>query len=99
MLVFFFFQAKKDSEFADVRTTTDFCEEALQTALTQVKEVRHLRHQLVQVELIWVEMIRRYLVRLKRSGATELRHQITHTCIRRITDHFPRVSAAKINEG
>ena len=35
----FFCQMKKDSEFADVRTITNFSEEALQTALAQVKEV------------------------------------------------------------
>lgn len=39
LIVNFYGQAKKDSEFTDVRTTTEFCEEALQTALSQVKEV------------------------------------------------------------
>ncbi|XP_052262837.1 serine/threonine-protein kinase 31-like isoform X2 [Dreissena polymorpha] len=31
-------KSRKDLEFSDVRTATDYCEEALQTALTQIKD-------------------------------------------------------------
>ena len=37
----YLYQSKKDLEYADVRTATNFSEEALQTALSNVKQVNN----------------------------------------------------------